>query len=90
MKPRPLRTSATVLIVLTVVTLLGVAVIDAHRTTQLLGPGPSVTLILLTAFGKTAAIGYWFMDVRHAPRPLQAAYGGWVAVFAMATIALAV
>ncbi len=89
MNDHPLRTSALVLLVLAALTVFGITVIDSHRTTALLGPQLWVTIVLLTAFAKTVAIGYWFMDLRLAPRSLRWAYFGWVAVFAAATVVLA-
>ncbi|WP_067650426.1 cytochrome C oxidase subunit IV family protein [Nocardia harenae] len=83
------RTSALVLLVLTALTVFGVVVIDSHSATALLGRELWIAVVLLAAFGKVGAIGYWFMELRTAPPRLRYLFFGWCAVFAAVLVALA-
>jgi hypothetical protein len=84
-----LRAGAAILIALTGSTVFAVVMIGSHRTTGLLSPGLWVALVLLTAFAKVAAIGYWFMELRSAPKALRYLFFGWCVAFATAVVAVA-
>jgi len=56
---------------------------DGHGSAQL-----ATVLVIAVAFAKVYLVGHSFMELRDAPIPLRAVFGGWAAVVCVSLIAL--
>ena len=76
------------------ISLVWLALILATLTSWLLGVGHQLPTtyasiaIILIAFAKVHFVGRYFMELRHAPAPLQAAFDGWTVIVAVVLIGL--
>jgi Prokaryotic Cytochrome C oxidase subunit IV len=79
-----LKTSAIrAWLVLMAATLVSWYLGDGHGSPQL-----ATVLVIAVAFIKVYLVGHSFMELRNAPIPLRAAFGGWAAVVCLALVAL--